>query len=393
MGRAERSEPGVSIAIVGVGETDYAWKDPRAPAELAVDAVQRALADAGLTGADVDGIVTESYTLSHGAPADLVASRIGVRDRAFSAHLGIAGSGTVGAPGLARMAIEAGEASVVVSYYSINLSSRGAGGAYAIHAGDRAKAAFEMPFGYYGQAVYFAAAAARYRHLYGLEYEQLGAVALAARAHAQRTPNALRREPLTMEAFLDNPIVADPLRKLDCCLVNDGGVAFVMTSLERARDLPHPPAVVAGVGFGSKPVPQSGYFSQAADLLTTAATYSGPRAYRQAGLTAADVDVAEIYDCFTISMLLQLEDLGFAAKGEGAAFIASGATGPGGELPVNTHGGLLSQSYLVGGNHVVEAVRQLRGDRGEAQVEGAEVALVAGLGAPEHATLLLTVDR
>ena len=383
----------MSIAIVGVGETDYAWKDPRPPVALAVDAVQRALADAGLTGADVDGVVTESYTLASKAPADLVAARIGVRDRAFSAHIGIAGSGTVGATALARMAIESGEASVVVSYYAINLSARGAGGAYAVHAGDRAKAAFEMPFGYYGQPVYFAAAAARYRHQFGLEPEQLGAVAMAARAHAQRTPNALRREPLVMDDYLANPLVADPLRKLDCCLVNDGGVAFVMTSLEQARDLRHRPAVVAGVGFGSKALPQSGYFSQSSDLLTTAATISGPRAYRQAGLTPADVDVAEIYDCFTISMLLQFEDLGFAEKGTGAQVAASGAIAPGGSLPVNTHGGLLAQSYLVGGNHVVEAVRQLRGDRGDAQVDGAEVALVAGLGAPEHATVLLTADR
>jgi acetyl-CoA acetyltransferase len=383
----------MTIAIVGVGETDYAWKDPRSPAAMAVDAVQRALADAGLTGADVDGIVTESYTLANRAPADLVAAHLGVRDRGFSAHLGIAGSGTVGAPALARLAIDSGEASVVVSYYAINLSDRGSGGVYGLHAEDRAKAAFEMPFGFYGQAVYFAAAAARYRHVYGLEPDQLGAVAVAARAHARRTPNALRQEPLSMDDYLANPIVAEPLRKLDCCLVNDGGVAFVMTSLERARDLPHRPAVVAGVGFGSAPVPQSGYFSQSSDLLTTPAALSGPKAYRDAGLTPHDVDVAEIYDCFTISMVLQLEDLGFAEKGAGAAFAASGAIAPGGILPVNTHGGLLSQSYLVGGNHVVEAVRQLRGDRGESQVDGAEVALVAGLGAPEHATLLLTVDR
>jgi acetyl-CoA acetyltransferase len=383
----------VTIAIVGVGETDYSWKDARSPGALAVDAVRRALDDAGLTGADVDGIVTESYTLATKAPPDFVAAHIGMTDRPFTAQAGIAGSGTVGAPALARLAIDAGEASVIVSYYAINLSGRGAGGAYAIHAGDRAKAAFEMPMGYYGQAVYFAAAAARYRHLHGLEPEELGAVAVAARAHAQLTPNALRREALTIDGYLDSPMVADPLRKLDCCLVNDGGVAFVMTSVERARDLRHAPVVVAGVGFGSKPVAQSGYFSQSADLLTTAATRSGPRAFRQAGLDPADVDVAEIYDCFTISVILQLEDLGFAAKGAGAEFVASGATGPGGELPVNTHGGLLSQSYLVGGNHVVEAVRQLRGERGQAQVPGAEVALVAGLGAPEHATLLLTSDR
>ncbi len=203
----------------------------------------------------------------------------------------------------------------------------------------------------------------------------------------------MRRQPLTMDQYLADAVVADPLRKLDCCLVNDGGVAFVMTSLERARNLAKPPVVVAGAGFGSKPVTQSQYFSQSASLVTTAATISGPLAFKKAGLTPADVDVAEIYDCFTISMLIQLEDLGFAPKGEGAAFAASGALGPGGRLPVNTHGGLLSQSYLVGGNHVVEAVRQLRGERGEAQVPDVEVALVAGLGAPEHSTLLLTVDR
>ena len=383
----------MTIAIVGVGETEYAWKESRPPAALALEAVRRALADAGLSGADVDGFVTESYTLANRAPADMLAQHLGVRDRAFTAHAGIAGSGTVGAPALARMAIESGLASVVVSYYAINLSARGPGGAYQVHAGDKAKVAFEMPFGFYGQPVYFAAAAARYRHEHGLTPEQLGSVAVAARAHAQRTPNALRQEPLTIDDYLANALVADPLRKLDCCLVNDGGVAFVMTSLERARDLPRSPVVVAGAGFGSKPVSQSRYFSQSADLLTTAATISGAKAYGDAGLSPTDVDVAEIYDCFTISMLLQLEDLGFAEKGAGAEFIASGATAPGGSLPVNTHGGLLSQSYLVGGNHVVEAVRQLRGDRGEAQVEGAEVALVAGLGAPEHATLLLTKDR
>jgi acetyl-CoA acetyltransferase len=383
----------VTIAIVGVGETEPAWKDARSPAALAVAAVRLALDDAGLTPADVDGLVTESYTMANRAPADLIAADLGLRDRAFTAHAGIAGAGTVGAPALARMAIESGAASVVVSYYAINLSIRGPGGAYQIHAGDRAKAAFEMPMGFYGQPVYYAASAARYRYEHGLEPEELGTIALAARAHAQRTPNALRREPLTMAQYLDDPVVADPLRKLDCCLVNDGGVAFVMTSLERARDLRRPPAVVAGVGFGSTSVSQGQYFSQSADLLTTPGTISGPRAYAEAGLGPGDVDVAEIYDCFSISLILQLEDLGFAPRGQGAAFAASGAIDPGGSLPVNTHGGLLCQSYTVAANHVVEAVRQLRGERGEAQVPGAEVALVTGLGAPEHATLILTADR
>lgn len=381
----------MSVAIVGVGETDYAFKEARTPTALAIDAVRRALADAGLQPADVDGFVTEAYTMK--VHVDEVAERLRVPDRRFTAQAGIAGAGTVGAAGLARMAIESGQADVVVSYYAINLSGRGAGGAYQIHAGDQAKASFEMPFGFYGQPVYFAAAAARYAHQFGLTAEELGSVAVAMRGHAARTPNALKREPLTLEGYLDSPMIATPLRKLDCCLVNDGGVAFVMTSLDRARDLPRPPVVIAGAGFGSKPVSQAQYFSQSADLLTTPAAISAPRAFADAGLTPADVDVSEIYDCFTISMLLQLEDTGLVAKGEGAALAATGALGPGGSMPVNTHGGLLSQSYLVGGNHVVEAVRQLRGDRGGAQVAGAEVAMVTGLGAPEHATLLLTVDR
>jgi acetyl-CoA acetyltransferase len=383
----------MTIAIVGVGETDYQWKDARPVPALVLEATRRALEDAGLTGSDVDGFVVEAMSLGDKAPIDEVAHRIGAFDRSFSAQVGIAGSGTVGAPVLAALAIEAGLADVVVSYYAINLSQRGPGGAYAVHARDAAKAAFEMPFGYYGQPVYFAAAAARYQHEYGLTPEQLGAVAVAARQHAARTPNALRRSPLSMDEYLESALVADPLRKLDCCLVNDAGVAYVMTSLDRARDLRRPPVVVAGGAIASKPVTQAQYFSQSESLLTTAATISGPLAFARAGLEPADVDIAEIYDCFTISMLLQLEDLGFVDKGEGAALAATGALAPGGAFPVNTHGGLLSQSYAVGGNHVVEAVRQLRGERGEAQVAGAQVALVAGLGAPEHATLLLTVDR
>ena len=383
----------MAVAIVGVGETDYAWKDARPVPALALDACRRAVADAGLVPADVDGFVVEAHSMVTRAPVDEIAPRLGVRDRRYTAAIGLAGSGTVGAALLARQAIESGLADVVVAYYAINLSLRGAGGAYGYHAHDPAKAAFEMPMGYYGQPVYFAQAAQRYMHLYGATHEQLGAVAVSTRQHAMRTPNALRQEPLSLKQYLDQPYLTEPLRKLDCCLVNDGGVAYVFTSLERARDLRHPPVVVAGVGMGYKPVTQAQYFSQSPDLLTTAATMSGPRAFADAGLTPADVDVAEIYDCFTISMLLQLEDLGFAAKGEGGALAATGALGPGGRLPVNTHGGLLSQSYTVGGNHVVEAVRQLRGERGEAQVPGAEVALVAGLGAPEHATVILTVDR
>ena len=382
----------MTIAIVGIGETDYQFRDPRPAATLAVEAVRRALDDAGLRPSDVDGFVSETYSTVERTPVDEIAQRVGVTKRAFSVQHSIAGAGIVGAPAMARLAIESGLASVVVCFYGTSLSTK-PGGPYGFHAADPAKASFEMPFGYYGQPVYFANVAARYKATYGLEPDELGAIAISTRAHAARTPNALKREPITMADYCAAPMIAEPLRKLDCCLINDGAIAYVMTSLERARDLDKPPVVVAGVGIGSKNVTQAQYFTQSADLLTTPATISAPLAFADAGLSPADVDVAEIYDCFTISMLLQLEDIGFAPKGEGGAFAASGAIAPGGSLPVNTHGGLLSQSYLMAGNHVVEAVRQLRGDRGEAQVPDAEVALVAGLGVPDHATLLLTGDR
>jgi acetyl-CoA acetyltransferase len=233
----------------------------------------------------------------------------------------------------------------------------------------------------------------RYRHEYGLEPEELGAFATSARKHAMLTPNALRKTPLSIEDYLNNSVIADPLRKLDCCLVNDGGCAYVMTSLERARSLKKPPVVFAGGAVATKNVTQAQYFSQSKDLLRSAGYLSGPQAFAKAGLSVGDVDVAEVYDCFTISELIQIEDVGLAPRGESAKMAAAGHFDPGGRLPINTHGGLLSQSYTVGANHVIEAVRQLRGERGEAQVEGAEVALVAGLGAPEHATILLTKDR
>jgi acetyl-CoA acetyltransferase len=298
----------------------------------------------------------------------------------------------VGAPHLAALAIRAGIATSVISYYGADFGSS-AGGPYAFPVALDTKAAIEMPAGWYGQPLYFAAMAQRYRHLYGLSPEQQAEVAIAARAHAVRTPGAMRRTPLTPADYLASPMVADPLRALDCSLISDGATAFVMTSLERARSLARPPAVVAGIGVGSVPETQASYFTQHPDYPSTPAALSAPRAFREAGLQPADVDVAEIYDCFTISTLLQLEECGFCGRGEGAAFVEGGRTGPGGALPVNTHGGLLSHSYMVGAHHVVEAVRQLRGERGVGQVPSAEVALVAGLGVPDHATLLLTTDR
>jgi acetyl-CoA acetyltransferase len=216
---------------------------------------------------------------------------------------------------------------------------------------------------------------------------------MTSRVWAATAPGAQRPEPMSYDDYLAAPIVATPLRSVDCCLISDGAGAYVVTSLERARSLAKRPVVVAGVGFAALPQTTVGLFSQHTDLTQLGADRSGARAYRDAGLGPSDVDVAEVYDCFTISVIIQLEQLGFCGRGEGAAFVAEGHIGPGGSLPMNTNGGHLAYAYIPGINHVVEAVRQLRRERGEGQAGEPEVALVAGLGGSDHATALLTVDR
>jgi len=371
------------VALVGVGETEFVRRGDRRVGELVVEACRAALADAGLDPSDVDGIVTEGSTMPSRVPADEVAYALGMTDRRFTAAGLVGGAGVVGAVELGALALRSGAADVVLSYYGADFGSA-PGGPYAFPVGLEVKEGIEKPLGWYGQPLYFAAMAQRYRHEHGLTEQDLGGVAIATRAHATRTPGALRRAPLTMADYLASPMIAEPFRALDCSLINDGAVAFVMTTLDRARDLRRPPVMLAGAGTGSVATPQESWFTQATDHPRTPAALSGPRAFAAAGLQPSDVDIALVYDCFTISTILQLEDLGLAPRGEGAAFVADGT------LPVNTHGGLLSHAYTVGASHVVEAVRQLRGERGEAQVPGAEVALVAGLGVPDHACLLLT---
>ena len=382
----------VVIAIAGIGSTEHVRRSSRPILDLIVDASLRAIADAGLRPTDIDGIVTDVSYMPLRAPADEVARALGIGERCFTAHGLVGGAGVVGAPHLAELAIRSGQARHVLSYYGADFGSA-PGGPYAFPVALDAKVGIEMPFGWYGQPLYFASMAQRYKHEFGLTPEQQAEVAIAARAHAARTPDAMRRQPLSLDGYLASPMVAEPFRSLDCSLISDGATAFVMTSAERARELPQRPVLVAGIGVASVAETQAGYFTQHNPYPATPASRSAPRALAQAGLTPADVDVVEFYDCFTITTLLQLEECGFCGRGEASSFVEGGRIGPGGSLPVNTHGGLLSHSYMVGAEHVTEAVRQLRGDRGEGQVEGAEVALVTGLGVPDHATLVLTVDR
>lgn len=377
------------IAIVGVGETKPVRRSNRTAADLIYEAVDAALADAGLTGSDVDGVLSEGTVCEAVLPGADLALRLGAPPEALTAQLSIGASGIVGAPLMAAALIDAGLATTVVVYFGATWGTNPSGPS-DVHGADPYKSAFEVPRGYAGQPVYFAAMAARYAHEYGLTEEQTGGLAIATREWARLHPSALKREPLDLETYLRSPMIAEPMRALDCCLLTDGAAAFVMTSVDRAADCAQFPVEVAGCALSRSATSQHGFFTQRKDFLSSPARDSGPRALGRAGLGISDVDVAEIYDCFTITVIGQLEDLGVCGRGEGAAFVGEGRTAPGGQLPTNTHGGLLSHSYIGGINHVVEAVQQVRRLGDTRQVRGAEVALVTGYSAAEHATLVLT---
>jgi acetyl-CoA acetyltransferase len=232
------------------------------------------------------------------------------------------------------------------------------------------------------------------RHMleYGTTEEQFAAIALACRRHANLHPGAVMHEKkMTREDYLASPMLADPLRMFDSCLISDGGAAYVTTSVDRARDLPQPPVVVAGVGEGN--AASGGHWSQQRDFTSTPQVFSAPPAFRMAGLTPADVDVLTVYDPFTVVSLMQIEDMGFCAKGAAGEFVEGDALHhDGGKLPFNTHGGLLSHAYVLGIAHVVEVVKQLRGTA-PAQVPGAEVGVYGGYTGGMASTLILTKDR
>jgi acetyl-CoA acetyltransferase len=376
------------IAIVGIGETRYERKASRPLMALLLEAARAALADAGLSARQVDGIVAPgaTYTELHE-----LARELGIGGQFWSASGLSGGPAVVSAPLLAALAVEAGLATTVLCVRGLAWGSERLGNVGQPHAEMPSKATFEIPFGWYPQVVHFAGMARRHMELYGTTERQLGEIAVAMRKHASLSDNAvLKDKPLSLDDYLAAPYLAEPFRAPDCCLVNDGAGAFVMTSVARARELRHPPVVVLGVGTG---VTEEGeYSSLRADYLATPAVHSAPRAFAMAGLTPADVDFVTLYDNFTAMVIQQLEDLGFCRRGEGGPFVEGGRIAVGGALPVNPSGGQLAQAFCLMMNNVCETVRQLRGAAGPRQVAGAEVGLVAGYSGSEHATLLLGRD-
>ncbi|MDA2810483.1 acetyl-CoA acetyltransferase [Nocardiopsis sp. RSe5-2] len=367
-----------AAALAGVGATPYSRDSGVSTTALACRAILAALDDAGLGTGDVDGIAT--HRVGDSCPPWVVGPALGITDPAW--HLDQFGGGGVSHAviGQAALAVAAGIADVVVCYRAINARSEFRMGGQGRAPAGAFDLQYQAPYGLLAPVQHYAVPARAHMQAYGTTHEQLGAVAVRQRANAAANPRALKRDPITLDDYLASPWISEPFRLLDCCLETDGACALVVTSAERARDLRRPPVDIAAAawagGHSTYSPPAPGGLGD--DLTTSSAARLAPRLYAMAGLGPDDVDVAELYDCFTWTVVVQLEDYGFCRKGEGGPFAASEALGIGGRLPVNTHGGFLSEGYVHGINHVAEAVGQLRGDAGPRQVGGAEVALSTG---------------
>jgi acetyl-CoA acetyltransferase len=379
-----------AVAIAGVGEADHTKASGRTTKQIAAQAIERALADAGLDPRDVDGLMYTPFD-GHQFTADDFRAHFGTSRELWVSTKGGGMVWAGSAPYDAALALRAKQATTIVNVFSVAWATQRAemmGGPGEVHAAELFKQNLEVPFGWFPQPVYFATIARRHMAAFGTTAEQLGAIAVACRRHANLTPAAVMREkPLTLAQYLASPMLCDPFRKEDCCLISDGGGAYVMTSVERARDLRKPVVEVAGVGVGNSRT--GAYWSQQGDFTATPQVFAASVAFDMAGLRPDDVDVLACYDPFTIVSLMQIEDMGFCRKGEGGPFVAGTTLHfDGGGLPYNTHGGMLSHAYVLGIAHVVEIVRQLRGEAA-AQVAGARVGVYGGYTGPQASTLVL----
>lgn len=381
------------VAIAGVGESNHSKASGRDTHGIVAEAVERAIEDAGITPRDIDGI------MYGGLPGQF-------DENAFRHHFGNdhelwvsrEGGGmswAASAPYAAAEALATGRARFVLNTFGVAWATQRSsmvGGPGESHANELLKQNLEVPFGWFPQPVYFATIARRHMHEFGTTEDQLGAVAVACRRHANLTPGAIMHDkPLSLEQYRASPTIVSPFRKEDCSLISDGGGAYVMTTAERAADLRHPVIEVAGVGTG---VSHTGvHWAQQPAFTSTPQVFAAPRAFAMAGIAPDEVDVYACYDPFTIVTLMQIEDSGFCPKGEAGPFAEGGGLAvDGGRLPTNTHGGLLSHAYVLGIAHVVELVRQLRG-QAAAQVEGAGTAAYGGYTGPNASTLVLRRAR
>ncbi|MFD7615083.1 lipid-transfer protein [Streptomyces sp. NPDC059828] len=375
---------GGRAAVAGIGATEFSKDSGRSELTLAVQAVRAALDDAGLSPADVDGMVTFTMDTS---PEITVAQAAGIGELSFFSRVHYGGGAACATVQQAALAVAAGVAEVVVCYRAFNERSGrrfGSGVQRREPSAEGAALGWYLPFGLLTPASWVAMTAQRYLYAYGLTPEAFGHVAVTGRRHAARNPAAyFHGKPITLSDHAASRWIVEPLRLLDCCQETDGGQAIVVTSLERARGLRRPPAVIvaAAQGAGRAQEQMTSYYRDELTGLPEMGVVAR-QLWRTAGLGPGDIDVGILYDHFTPFVLMQLEEFGFCKPGEAADFVAADT------LPLNTHGGQLGEAYLHGMNGIAEAVRQIRGTSVN-QVAGAGTALVtAGTGVPTSGLIL-----
>ncbi len=364
-------------AIVGIGESRVGRLRGMSALHLTLEAARHALTDAGLAASDIDGVLTRNLDMDVTYMySQLVAKHLGITPR-FSTDINLGGATAVAMLEQAAMLITTGVCRLVLCAYGENRRTSWATERHGhVRMGNED---FEECFGLTWGMGPHALAARRHMHEFGTSSRSLGMIAVAQRDYAVRHPNADFRQPLSLEAYERAPMLIDPLRKYDLAYLFDGGAAFIVAPRPWARDHGADPVRLLGTGQAHSGE-HLAYCAPMVTRTTTPAVRAGQQAYRMADLGPTDIDVVLLYDDTTYGVLVQLEDFGFCAKGEGGDFVAAGHLGPRGTLAVNTHGGNLSQAHLDGMLHVVEGVRQLRGTAGQRQVERARVALVSGLG-------------
>lgn len=384
-----------AASIAGIGWTDYNRNSGRPVEALALEACRNAISDAGLSPADVDGLV--SFGLGDTSTTSVVATGLALREVNHYADYGAGGNMACGIVLHAAMAVATGQADNVLAYRALNGASgiRYGGTRFSdmlaessVHSDSEPQ--FLDTCGITMPAQHFALLCRRHMIKYGTTEEDLGAVAITARAHAVDNERAMMRRPMSMEDYRASPWIAEPFRLLDCCLQSDGACALLITSTERARDLRHRPVTIRSGVTGSGPANRGGMWGNYwHDHSECYARFVADRLFRMAEIEPSDLDFAEIYDCFTYSVIAQFEDFGLCEKGGAGEFFRAGKARLGGELPVNTAGGLLSEAYIHGLNNIVEAVSQLRGDAGKRQVGGAQLGLVTAGGAASTGSALI----
>jgi acetyl-CoA acetyltransferase len=380
-------------AIAGIGATEFSKASGRSTLSLATEAARAAAADAGLAVQEIDGIIR--CDLDEVIPNDLAAA-LGLKNLSHWSTVTTGGTAPAAMVGHAAAAILAGFASTVLVYRALN--GRSGGRLNGSAAPDVALSSYEEFTSSYGLTApgsFFALLADRHFHEFGTRSEHLASIAVACRNRANANPRAqMFGRPLTIEQHQESRVLSSPLRLFDYCLETDGACAVIVTSTERARDGAQPPVLIRAMAQATGPNIGMGNMYPhlfRPDAIELPSGTAAQELYRRAGLGPADIDVAQFYDCFTITALVQLEDYGFCERGEGGPFAASGAIELGGRLPINTSGGHMSEGYIHGMNHIVEGVRQIRG-QSTSQVVGAETCLVTS--APVGASaLVLRADR